>query len=126
MRQKNYVLVIEDDEKDEAMITECLKKEGWEFIVAKNGTDALRLAQENTPGLIILDLMLPGVNGFKLAQIFKADMALKETPIIVLSVLNTTDKSALIKRLGVEEQLAKPVDIQILAQTAGKYIGKGV
>src|SRR4051812_26296481 len=85
IRGRKRILVV-DDEKDLVdLITYNLGRNGYDHLAAYNGTDAIELAQREQPDLIILDLMLPGVDGTEVARQLKSDSRTAGIPIIMLT-----------------------------------------
>ena len=108
MTDKNIkILIIEDDKFLLKAYSIKLRKEKFSVILATNGASGLELAEKENPSLIILDLMLPKMNGFEFLKKIKSDEKLKDIPIIVISVLGQkTDQERAIK-LGAEKYLIK-------------------
>ncbi len=91
-----------------------LKKEGYEVVTATNGLFGLRMAREEKPALLILDVMLPGLDGFEVCHRIREDADLEKMPVIMLSAKGQdTDKSTGLK-VGANEFFAKPVDRVVL------------
>ena len=108
MTNKNTkILIIEDDKFLLKAYSIKLKKEKFSVILATDGVNGLELAEKERPSLIILDLMLPRMNGFEFLKKIKSDDNLRDIPIIVISVLGQkTDQEKAIK-LGAEKYLIK-------------------
>ncbi len=105
MAQK--ILIIEDDSFLQGLVATKLTKEGYEIVTAANGEEAVKVADEKKPDFILLDLVLPGMDGFEvLAKIRKND-SLKKTPIIVFSNLAEDKDMAKAKELGANEFMVK-------------------
>jgi two-component system alkaline phosphatase synthesis response regulator PhoP len=108
-------ILIADDEPDILeIISYNLQAEGYEIITAKNGNEALELAKQHKPDLIILDVMMPGKTGFEVCKILRALPSFQETVIIFLTALN--DDSTQIKGLetGGDDYLTKPISPKVL------------
>lgn len=86
---KLNILIVEDDPQTVKLIKFILKKEDYSTISAKDGEEGLQMAREKKPDLIVLDLMLPGMDGYRVCEILKANPVTKEIPIIVLTALDT-------------------------------------
>ncbi|MEE9316420.1 MAG: response regulator [bacterium] len=86
---KLNILIVEDDPQTVKLIKFVLEKEGYSTISAKDGEEGLQLAREKKPDLIVLDMMLPGMDGYRVCEILKANPVTKEIPIIVLTALDT-------------------------------------
>ncbi len=86
---KLNILIIEDDPQTVKLIKFILEKEDYSTISAKDGEEGLQMAREKKPDLIVLDLMLPGMDGYRVCEILKANPVTKEIPVIVLTALDT-------------------------------------
>lgn len=104
------VLIADDEEKNRKLLEFILSAEGYKVVSAENGTQAIDLAAKQRPDLIILDVMMPGLDGFETAKRIKLDAALKMIPIIFITVLD--DRASRLRGLeaGAEEFLNKPID----------------
>lgn len=100
-------------------LTHVLEKDGYEVISSSNGLFGLRKAREESPSLVILDVMLPGLDGFEVCHRMREDSATAQIPVIMLSAKGQdTDKAAALK-VGADEFYAKPADrIVLLAKIA--------
>jgi two-component system alkaline phosphatase synthesis response regulator PhoP len=86
---KREILVVEDNPQTVKLIKFILEKNDYSAVTAKDGEKGLQMAKEKKPDLIILDLMLPGMDGYRVCETLKADADTKEIPIIVLTALDT-------------------------------------
>src|SRR3978361_2065852 len=112
---KPRTILIADDEPDILEIVSFnLQAEGYEVITAKNGNEAIELAKNHNPDLIILDVMMPGKTGFEVCRILRALPVFENTVIIFLTALN--DDSTEIKGLetGGDDYITKPISPKIL------------
>ncbi|MBW6441166.1 response regulator [Patescibacteria group bacterium] len=106
-KNKKKILIIEDDKFLIKAYDIKLKKEGFQVILAKDGEEGLALAHSEQPSLIILDMMLPKMNGFEVLEKLKSNEELKSIPVITISVLGQrTDLEKAIS-LGAEKYLIK-------------------
>lgn len=101
------ILVIEDDKFLRGLLVGKLKKEGYETIEACDGEEGLASTRKDTPHLIILDLVLPGADGFEILQSIKNDPATSKIPVIVLSNLGSREDIDRALGLGAKEFLVK-------------------
>ncbi len=104
------ILIVDDEERNLRIFSKWLEDEGYECCLAASGGTALTMAYSIEPDLIILDLMMPGMDGFQVAEKLKSNEKTAEIPIIIATALD--DKKSLIRGLskGAEEFLTKPVD----------------
>lgn len=108
------ILITEDDPSFMRAISHILTKEGYEVLTATNGLVGLKMAQEQEPDLLILDVMLPGMDGFEVASRLRADPKTARLPILMLSAKGqAADKSTGLK-VGASEYLTKPVERTLL------------
>lgn len=82
---KNKVLIIEDNEQNMYMLTFLLKSKGYEVFQSREGNSGIRMAEEILPDFILLDIQLPGMDGYEVAASLRQTADLKETPIIVVT-----------------------------------------
>ena len=106
------VLVVDDDTATVDLAKLYLQRDGYRVLAAYNGNEALRLAREGRPDLIVLDLMLPGINGLEVCRTLRAE---SDVPIIMLTA-RTTDQDKLTGLgLGADDYVTKPFDPRELA-----------
>ncbi|MDD5510028.1 MAG: response regulator transcription factor [Dehalococcoidales bacterium] len=99
------VLVVDDDAKTVELVGLYLKRDGYRVFTAYDGVEALRLARESCPDLIVLDLMLPGIDGLQICRTLRAE---SDVPIIMLTA-RTTDRDKLTGlNLGADDYVTKP------------------
>ncbi|MBI2100060.1 MAG: response regulator, partial [Candidatus Vogelbacteria bacterium] len=104
---KGTILIIEDDEFLRALTAKRLEKEGFKISVAVGGDNAVNVALETKPDLILLDLLLPEVDGFEVLKRLKANTVLKSTPVIVFSNLGQRDDIEKAQKLGADDFMIK-------------------
>lgn len=102
------ILVIEDDPAGLRLVGYTLKKQGYEVVTASNGLEGLKKAREEGPDLVILDLMLPGVDGFEICHRLRTEPQTARLPILVLSgKTGEADRDTALK-VGANAYLVKP------------------
>ena len=106
------VLVVDDDVKTVELVKLYLNRDGYRVITAGDGNEALRLARENHPDLIVLDLMLPGMNGLEVCRILREE---SDVPIIMLTALTTDEDRLKGLELGADDYVTKPFSPRELA-----------
>jgi CheY-like chemotaxis protein len=105
------VLVVDDDPTTISLLGKMLEKEGYRVISASNGVEALSLARQHRPQAITLDVLMPQMDGWRALKELKADVALRDIPVIMVTVLNERGMAI---PLGAADFLTKPVDRQRL------------
>ena len=108
MREK--ILVVEDDPAALRLVTFTLESAGYKVIPAANGIEGLRKAQEEAPDLLVLDLMLPGIDGYEVCHRLRSDPAGRERrlPILMLTAKSQETDRAMAEKMGVDRYLCKP------------------
>jgi len=120
------ILSVEDDVDLQQVIAYALKKKGWEIVYAYDGNDGLEKAKELRPDLILLDMMLPGLNGVQVIEELKKSAATQAIPVIVMTAYPSDAQfmADTVKALGAVEYLAKPVHIDVLVETIERVLLK--
>jgi signal transduction histidine kinase/CheY-like chemotaxis protein len=116
------VLVVDDDPHIRSLLHQELTEAGYLVRTAENGRLALAQVREEHPGLIILDVMMPEMNGFDVAAVLKNDPATAEIPIIILSIVEDKERGF---RLGVDRYLTKPIDTASLFREVDTLLDQG-
>ena len=107
------ILIIEDNPGIQMSITDELESEGYSVITTGNGSDSLDLVRKQKPDLIILDIMLPGLNGYEVCKRLRMDFI--NTPIIMLTVKNKEVDKVLGLELGADDYVTKPFSVRELS-----------
>ncbi|MCR4296880.1 MAG: response regulator [Elusimicrobia bacterium] len=118
------ILSIEDDVDLQQVVTYALAKKGWDVVYAYDGKDGLDQARKFIPDLILLDMMLPGLNGLEVIKALKADELTRNIPVVVMTAYPSDAqflKSAVLA-MGAVEYLAKPVHIDELVSTIERLL----
>lgn len=107
MDEGKVILLVDDDLTLREMYEERLKAEGFEIIQAVNGEEAMQKARESKPNVILLDIMMPKVNGFDVLKELKASADLKDIPVIILTALIQDVDRLQGKKLGAADYIVK-------------------
>lgn len=121
---KREILIVEDNPQTVKLVKFILEKSKYSTISAKDGEEGLQMARERKPDLIILDLMLPGIDGYQVCEALKAEPNTKEIPVIVLTALDTgvDFEKALEKKA--DWYITKPFEAQHLLKRVDYLIEK--
>lgn len=114
------VLSIEDDPHHSRILSLFLEKLGYEVMAAASASEGLQLARQTTPAVIIVDLLLPEVDGWDFIETVKADAALSHIPVIVLSALSSGDAKKRAFDAGCDAYITKPIQLENLQEWLGK------
>ncbi|MFB3918819.1 MAG: response regulator [Candidatus Velamenicoccus archaeovorus] len=120
MTTKKKILVIDDEADIREIVRIYLEEEGCEVIEASNGQEGILKAQSEKPDLIVLDIMLPGINGFEVAKHLKDDPNTQDIPVIILSVLAQDSQY----RQGILDYISKPFRQEELVATVRRIFSK--
>ena len=112
---RETVLVVEDDEALRRLIEQALMFDGFRVLTASNGAEALRLLNQTTPALIVLDLVMPWVNGIEVLSTMRAIPRLHALPVVVVTGSATTSRD--LETYGPLTILRKPLNVDALAPT---------
>ena len=113
------ILVVDDDPNIRELLLQELTETGYQVRLASNGREAIRLVREERPDLVLLDVMMPEMNGFDVAAVLKNDPQTMDIPIVILSIVQDRDRGF---RLGVDRYLTKPIDTDLLFREIGTLI----
>ena len=117
----NKILIVEDDRPSARMLGYTLEKEGFQVMLATNGVEALKKVREEAPDLVVLDVMLPGKNGFDVCR----DLRQKgfSTPILMLTARGQVPDKVVGLKLGADDYLTKPFEMmELLAGQRGAAV----
>jgi signal transduction histidine kinase/DNA-binding response OmpR family regulator len=120
--RRESILVVDDDANIRSLLQQEFMEAGYTVRLAENGRQALTLIREEAPGLVILDVMMPEMNGFDVAAVLKNDPATMDIPIIILSIVEDKERGF---RLGVDRYLTKPIDTVSLFREVGTLLDQG-
>ena len=118
------ILIIEDDLHIAELLTYNLEKEGFHVIALPNGETALELATKIKPDLILLDLMMPGLNGHEILHLLKRNMQLYRIPVIIISALINKEVINKSLELKAEEYIAKPFNVGELVKIVHRVLSR--
>src|SRR5690606_20235386 len=107
---RGRILVVDDNPDNLEVLSTRLRLCGYEAATAPRGEEALERVHEHPPDLILLDVMLPGIDGYEVARRIKGDAALPFIPIILVTVRDTTRDKVAGLDAGADDYLTKPID----------------
>jgi len=122
--QPSSVLVVDDTEMNRDMLCSLLEADGHKSAVAENGRLALELLKAKPFDLVLLDVMMPEMNGYQVLEQLKSDSSLRDIPVIVLSALDEIGSVVRCIELGAEDYLPKPFDPVLLRARIGACLEK--
>ncbi len=117
------ILVVEDELITQRILSARLEINDYTVITAQDGEEALRKVKEETPDLLILDLMIPKIDGYEVCRMLKFDDKYKDIPIIVLSSLNQQQEREKAIKSGADAYFIKPFDLELLLVKIREFMG---
>ena len=118
------ILVVDDEVDLVETVRFPLEIEGYNVLVAYNGEEALDRARKENPDLILLDLMLPKLDGYKVCRLLKFDETYKHIPIFMLTAKTQEKDKVLGMETGADEYITKPFDVGDLLKKVKEYLSK--
>lgn len=122
--QKRKVLIVDDDENIRAIYQMILEYEMFEVIQAENGIDALNKIYENTPELILLDLMMPKMSGMEMIEKLRANPQTKNIPVLVLTAAATEENELDLMRKGADDFISKTSKSEIIVARINRLLNR--
>lgn len=116
MSERKKIMII-DDEKD--LLEELsIRMEScqWDVIIASNGLEGLEVAKKDKPDLIVLDVVMPKMNGYQVCRSLKLDTSTQHIPVILLTAMVQANDKAYGKEMGASDYLSKPCDVRVLIE----------
>ena len=104
------ILIVDDSPTEMYKLTEMLEKRGHQVLKADNGADGVALAVQERPDAVLMDIVMPGMNGFQATRQLSKDPATKEIPVIIVTTKDQQTDKVWGQRQGARDFLVKPVD----------------
>ena len=116
------ILIVDDEPFIVETLRFALEKAGYGCLVAYDGEEAMSIARSERPDLILLDIMLPKLNGFQICRLLKSDEAYRAIPIIMLTARTQARDRLLGKEIGADEYITKPFELPDLLRVIARYL----
>lgn len=116
------ILVVDDSSTVVFALKKLLEHDGYEVLTAANGEQALMMAEKYTPDIILMDVIMPGMNGFQATRRLRKLNQLEDTPIIIISASEQKTEEFWLRRLGANDFLPKPITRGQLFPTIEKHL----
>lgn len=118
------ILLIEDNEMNRDAISRLLERRGFRMLTAPDGEEGVRICGEAMPDLVLMDLGLPGIDGFEATRRIKADPATRAIPVVALTARALTSDREAALAAGCEDYDTKPVDLGRLVDKIHRVLGR--
>lgn len=120
--QAKTILIVEDDELNMKLWTDVLEAQGYALLKTAFGREAVELARERRPDLILLDIRLPDISGFDVARTLKGDGVTRSLPIVALTAFAQTEHQRQALASGCDGYISKPVNVVSFLQTVKGWL----
>jgi DNA-binding response OmpR family regulator len=117
------VLVVDDDPEIVTMVSMRLAKRGYHVVTASDGNEALEAARRERPALIVLDVMMPGRNGWEVVRALKQDPVTEKVKVVMLTAIGEQVNAMTSSLYGADAFIDKPFDFTVLEKTVAKLVG---
>lgn len=117
------ILIVDDEPYILNILDFSLDAEGYRVIQASDGEEAMRLAQEHQPELIIMDVMMPRQDGFETCRLLKDDMRTSDIPVVLLTAKNSREDREMGEEVKADGYITKPFSPQRLLDTVQDFLG---
>ena len=117
------VLIVEDSELNMRLFNDLLEAFGYKTVKSRDGRQAIPLAREHMPDLIIMDIQLPEISGLEITDRLKKDPALKAIPVVAVTAFAMRGDEQKIMAAGCDAYLSKPISVTTFLETIRKFIG---
>ena len=121
--QRKKILIVDDESIMVSVLQRHVSNAGYEYVTASNGQEALTKIDEEQPDSVLLDLMMPGMNGFETCRRIRANEKTKKLPVLIISALRSESDSDAAASSGADEFIVKPIDGPALAQRLRHHLG---
>ena len=118
------VLIVEDNELNMKLFHDLLDAHGYRTLQTRNGMEALELAREHHPDLILMDIQLPEVSGLEVTKWLKEDDSLREIPVVAVTAFAMKGDEERIREGGCEAYISKPISVLMFLDTVKEFIGE--
>jgi CheY-like chemotaxis protein len=123
---KRTILIIDDDPEFRCLLQEIVGSGGYSTLEAKDGSEGLSLAREAKPDMILLDIEMPGMNGYEVCKAVRADPAIGKTPVLLVTVHSKLPELVKGLKAGANDHLTKPFDPEeVLLRIRGVFKAAG-
>src|SRR5665648_1072677 len=118
------VLIVEDNELNMKLFRDLLEAHGYATLQTRNGIEALSLARDHRPDLILMDIQLPEVSGLDVTKWLKEDDQLRQIPVIAVTAFAMKGDEERIREGGCEAYISKPITVTMFLDTVKQFIGE--
>jgi two-component system, cell cycle response regulator DivK len=119
------ILIVEDNEKNMKLARDILRAKGYATLEAVNGLDGVKLALEQVPDLVLMDIQLPDINGIEAFERIRGNAATAKVPVVAFTASVTVNDRSRIGDAGFDGFLGKPINLKEFLETVRRMLGEG-
>jgi two-component system cell cycle response regulator DivK len=119
------ILIVEDNEKNRKLARDVLQFHGFVTVEAETGEDAVRLAQDRCPALVLMDIQLPGISGIEALRQLRADARTRDVPVIAVTASAMTQDRQKILAAGFDGYQSKPINVKDFVAAVRQMLARG-
>jgi two-component system, cell cycle response regulator DivK len=121
----NTILIVEDNEKNMKLLRDILRHKGYVTLEATSGSDAVRMAIEHSPDLVLMDIRLPDIDGIRALQLMREQPTLDATRVLAVSASAMPQEQAKVVESGFDGFIAKPISVRPFLETVERVLATG-
>jgi CheY-like chemotaxis protein len=119
---KKACILVVDDEQYIRLLARRLLSDKFTVLEGSDGAEAVDMARKHKPDLILMDIMMPNVDGYNACSMIKADQSTKRIPVVMLTGIGYELNKKLAKEMGADDYITKPFTLEKLLDTIGKFL----
>ncbi len=119
------ILIVEDNEKNMKLARDILRAKGYATLEAVNGLDGVKMALEQVPDLVLMDIQLPDINGIEAFERIRGNAATAKVPVVAFTASVTVNDRSRIGDAGFDGFLGKPINLKEFLETVRRMLGEG-
>lgn len=123
MSEAKKILIVDDEQDIVETLKFMLEAQGYECFCAYDGETGLAMAKDIIPDLMILDVMMPKMNGYKISRLLKYDAKYKDIPILMVTARSQDEDKLIGKETGANEYITKPFELDDVINKVKEYLG---
>jgi len=120
----SLILIVEDNEKNMKLVRDVLQFKGYQTLEAVTGSEAVRLAREKRPDLVLMDIQLPDIDGITAFRRLRGDTLTEKIPVVAISASVMPDEQQRIAASGFDAYITKPINVKAFVETVERFVGK--
>jgi len=117
------ILIVEDNELNMKLFHDLIQAHGYNILQTKDGMEALDIAREHHPDLILMDIQLPEVSGLEVTKWLKEDESLRSIPVVAVTAFAMKGDEETIRQGGCEAYISKPISVSSFLETVRRFLG---